>query len=133
MSLDIKKEREIRGMTQEEFAEFLGVNRKTIVSYESGGNIPETKIKMFTRLLGENSYLDKSFEDVNLNNDLSIFYNSKGKRVSDKEICEYIVRNFEKFKEGDIGLKKSIEIEALKILMKAKNLDGTIDIDKIGN
>ena len=133
MSLDIKKEREIRGMTQEEFAEFLGVNRKTIVSYESGGNIPETKIKMFTRLLGESSYLDKSFENVNLNNDLSIFFNSKGKRVSDKEICEYIVRNFEKFKEGDIGLKKSIEIEALKILMKAKNIDGTIDIDKIGN
>ncbi|WP_074408140.1 helix-turn-helix transcriptional regulator [Aquimarina megaterium] len=132
MSLNIKKEREIRGMTQEEFAEFLGVNRKTIVSYESGGNIPETKIKMFTRLLSQNSHLDQSSEE-DLNNTPSKFYNSKGKKVSDKEICEYMVRNFEKFKEGDIGLKKSIEIEALKLLIKAKKPDGTIDIDKIGN
>jgi DNA-binding XRE family transcriptional regulator len=124
MNLNIKREREIRRMTQEEFAEFLGVNRKTIVSYEAGGNIPETKIKMFTKLLSENSLLVK---------ELSIFYNAKGERVPDKEICEYIVQNLERLKQEDIGLKKSIDIEALKVLMKARKSDGTIDIDKIGN
>jgi DNA-binding XRE family transcriptional regulator len=122
--LDIKKERTNRGMTQQQFAELLGVTRKTIVSYEAGGNIPETKIKMFTKLLSENSPLVK---------ELSIFYDVKGERVPDKEICEYIVQNLERFKQEDIGLKKSIDIEALKVLMKARKSDGTIDIDKIGN
>ncbi|WP_062057335.1 helix-turn-helix domain-containing protein [Aquimarina longa] len=128
MSLDIKKEREKRGMTQEQFAELLGVNKKTIVNYESGGNIPETKLKMFTRVLYENCPNTSLIEDS-----YSIFYDIKGRKISDKEVCEYVVRNLDRLKESDVGLRKSIDIEALKILVKAKKPDGTIDVDKVGN
>lgn len=36
----IKKLREERGMTQEEFAEFCGVSRLSILRYENGSSIP---------------------------------------------------------------------------------------------
>ena len=56
--LDIKKEREKRGLTQEDFASLLGVSRKTIVNYESGGNIPDTKEKIFKRILSKSTQTD---------------------------------------------------------------------------
>jgi transcriptional regulator with XRE-family HTH domain len=64
--LDIKAEREKRGMTQDEFADLLGVSRKTIVNYESGGNIPDTKEKIFSRILSNNTHVSEPDTDYGI-------------------------------------------------------------------
>ncbi len=61
----------------------------------------------------------------------SKFYNKDGSPATLKQLSEYVVRNVEMFKE-DVAFKNLIDIEALKILLKAKNSEGVVDVDKIG-
>ena len=49
--LDIIKIRKDLGKTQLEFAEFLGVDRRTVINYEQGKKIPLSKIKLLEILL----------------------------------------------------------------------------------
>lgn len=49
--LDIIKIRKDLGKTQLEFAEFLGVDRRTVINYEQGKKIPSSKIKLLGILL----------------------------------------------------------------------------------
>jgi DNA-binding XRE family transcriptional regulator len=49
--LDIIKIRKDLGKTQQEFAEFLGVDRRTVINYEQGKKIPSSKIKLLEILL----------------------------------------------------------------------------------
>lgn len=83
--LNIKEEREKRGLTQEEFAELLGVTRKTIVNYESGSNIPETKEKIFIRILS-NTTLGEKPKTPSLVKD--------GVEVSLEEAAKFVALNF---------------------------------------
>lgn len=50
-SIDVKKIREDLELTQQGFANLLGVDRRTVVNWEQGKKIPESKIKMFALLL----------------------------------------------------------------------------------
>ena len=47
---DVKKLREILGLTQEELAQKIGVTRNTIINYEKGGVIPDSKIQLIQSL-----------------------------------------------------------------------------------
>lgn len=49
--LDIIRIRKGLGMTQLEFAEFLGADRRTIINYEQGKKIPASRIKLLKVLL----------------------------------------------------------------------------------
>lgn len=49
----IKELRHKQGLTQDELAQKLGVSRKTIVNYETGGVIPASKREMLKALLSE--------------------------------------------------------------------------------
>jgi len=49
--LDIIKIRMDLGKNQREFAEFLGVDRRTVINYEQGKKIPSSKIKLLKILL----------------------------------------------------------------------------------
>lgn len=49
-SIDLKKIREDLGLTQQGFASYVGVDRRTIVNWESGGKIPNSRIKMLELL-----------------------------------------------------------------------------------
>ncbi|WP_435263886.1 helix-turn-helix transcriptional regulator [Tenacibaculum sp. nBUS_03] len=53
--LDIKKEREKLGLTQQELADHLGITRKTIITYENKGNIPESKTKLISYFFSQYS------------------------------------------------------------------------------
>lgn len=49
--LDIIKIRKGLQMTQQEFAEFLGADRRTVINYEQGKKIPASRIKLLKVLL----------------------------------------------------------------------------------
>ena len=49
--LEIKKHRKRLGLTQEKLAKMIGVSSKTIVNYEGGGVIPESKKDILSVIL----------------------------------------------------------------------------------
>jgi DNA-binding XRE family transcriptional regulator len=49
--IDIHNIRTSLGMTQIEFAELIGVDRRTIINYEQGKKIPSTKVKLLQLML----------------------------------------------------------------------------------
>jgi transcriptional regulator with XRE-family HTH domain len=53
---DIKKLREMLNISQEKFAEMLGVSLRTIQNYESGGVIPKSKYAMLTSHTARRSF-----------------------------------------------------------------------------
>ncbi len=127
---------------QQDIVDIMNVNKSSVSSALKGDDRYLTNgfLKKFCKsfpqisqawLLNEEGEMLIS-KEVNNNLNLSIFYNKHGERVSDKAISEYATRNIERFIREDIGFKKSIDIEVLKTLMKARKSDGTIDIDKIG-
>lgn len=66
MTIDVKKLRKELGMTQEALAKELGVDRRTIINYEKGEPIPESKVK----LLHFVKYADyKKYDDHNKSTD----------------------------------------------------------------
>jgi DNA-binding XRE family transcriptional regulator len=55
---ELLKIREKLGYTQKEFAEIIGVDRRTIINYEQGRKIPNTKIILL------NTFLNQGFPDL---------------------------------------------------------------------
>lgn len=62
--LDIIKIRRDLGKTQQEFAEFLGVDRRTVINYEQGKKIPASRIKLLEILLSNN---EKQIHEIKSN------------------------------------------------------------------
>jgi len=66
--LDIVKIREEFGFTPTQFAEFIGIDRRTVVNWEKGRTIPESKVLLLEMLLEKkrknntNSVLEESPE-----------------------------------------------------------------------
>lgn len=49
--LDIKKKRKKLGYTQQDLADLIGVSKNTIVNYEKGMKIPDSKIPILSKIL----------------------------------------------------------------------------------
>ena len=47
---NVKKFREELGLSQQKFADQIGVDRRTVVNWEKGNKIPDSKIKLFKLL-----------------------------------------------------------------------------------
>lgn len=101
--LDIKKEREKLKMTQEEFADLLGVTRKTIVNYEGGSNIPESKEKIFTRILS-------NYTQPEINHETNDSYPGYKKIEQDKIdfITKALENNFDELMEDKLFKKEFV-------------------------
>lgn len=52
-ALEIKTIRKKLGLTQADFAKKIGVSRDTVINYERGDKIPDSKIEMLNNLLFE--------------------------------------------------------------------------------
>lgn len=50
-NLEILEIRKSLKMTQQEFGELIGVDKRTIINYEQGKKIPSTKVKILELLL----------------------------------------------------------------------------------
>jgi transcriptional regulator with XRE-family HTH domain len=49
--LDVAKVRADMGLTQQEFGELIGVDRRTVINYEQGKVIPISKVKLLDLLM----------------------------------------------------------------------------------
>lgn len=67
-NLELKNRRKEIGLTQQELADLLGVSKNTIVNYEKGLKIPESKIPLLIKTLYENNNIYKD-EKVNIVNE----------------------------------------------------------------
>jgi len=63
-NLEIKKRRKELGFTQQELADLIGVSKNTIVNYEKGLKIPDSKIPLLNKTLFENYNIE---HDLNAN------------------------------------------------------------------
>jgi len=137
ITLDIKKERINRDLTQQEFADLLGVTRKTIVNYESGGNITISKEKLFKNIL-RNFDIEKTSsvkglvaENIKRIDDISLEkILKKFKNIDDDEFALYF--DYKKDKILKHPLIKSIikseawgimEQEMRNLIVETKNKD----------
>lgn len=50
----LKELRKVVGLTQDQLAEMIGVTRKTIINYENGGVIPDSKVTLLEMVLTKN-------------------------------------------------------------------------------
>lgn len=60
----IEYERLKRGMTQEEFAQFLGVSRGTLAHHERGRNISLKLMKLYAQKLGDGLLVEYAKEKL---------------------------------------------------------------------
>jgi DNA-binding XRE family transcriptional regulator len=69
---DINNIRTGLGMTQVEFAELIGVDRRTIINYEQGKKIPSTKVKLLQFMMdnGVAANLDNKKDRANIKSNL---------------------------------------------------------------
>lgn len=82
--LNIKESRKKLNLTQEQLARKLGVSRKTLISYENGGVIPETKRELLLTILSS----DEDF--YNLKEPASIYQKISGYEQKINQLREEI-------------------------------------------
>lgn len=100
--LDIIKIRMDLGKTQKEFAEFLGVDRRTVINYEQGQKIPDSKIKLLKILLANVKGA-----------------NGEAKNLISQRVVNPSLENIESLKSDISDLKD--HIKTLKDLVEEKN------------
>lgn len=64
--IDVKSIREELGLSKQEFANKIGVERRTVDNYEKGSIIPETRIRYFKQLIEEK----RNFKNSSVNNNI---------------------------------------------------------------
>lgn len=85
--LDVKAARKKLGFTQQELADKLHVDRRTIINYEKGSNIPESKVKLIHYMLEEHEKVQENVKPLHIvepqelltNKNGNVFYEKNGK------------------------------------------------------
>lgn len=84
-ALDIKENRKKLKLTQEELAKLLGVSKRTVINYEKGEVIPETKSELLRKIFSESENeiprKVKYINDVvvlNTDEEIEVFRNKNG-------------------------------------------------------
>lgn len=112
--LDVIRIRKQFGLTQEGFAKLLGCDRRTIINYEQGSKIPDSKVKLINMVL----------------DDISVVKKNNLPTHNDKDKSDEFIEN----KEGEISELKD-HISTLKQLIKEKDIINDYlrkEIDKLG-
>jgi len=91
---ELKTKRKSKGWTQSELAQKIGVSKGTVINYEKGKKIPESKTKILTEVFSSNEVLLFPLSDkLNI---LSRELREKAEQNEDpsKYILEYILPKF---------------------------------------
>jgi transcriptional regulator with XRE-family HTH domain len=77
-TIDILKIRKNLALTQQEFGELIGVDRRTVINYEQGKKVPASKVKLL-QLMIDNGLTEvplekkeKTLKKIELHNDADI-------------------------------------------------------------
>lgn len=71
--LQIREFRKRNKITQAELAQQLGISRNTLVSYENGDVIPETKMKLLSSVLGEIENPNNEKPEIKVNKGIAYY------------------------------------------------------------
>ncbi len=120
--LDIKKIREILGVTQKQLAEMVGVSVNTIQNWESGGKIPKSKHPILQSLTAKPHIV---YGGQHVQNGDAINGDKIVQEVADvKETVEEAVQE-------EVNIKKVVACEANRLLSlleaKQRSLDTLIE------
>ena len=103
--LDVKKIRESLGMTQEKFAEILGVHTRTVQNWESGSTIPESK-RTILRDVAEQRH-DGGGEQHNVNGDNIMTVNGT---IHADSLVELLIQKERSLQESQTQITKLLNI-----------------------
>lgn len=112
---DVKNLRKKLNLTQVEFAEFIGVDRRTIINYEQGEPIPKSRQVYFTTLMEE-------FESKNSLPKTEILNVEKGMPNHNTEIVEIEKKSLLDSKYIK-ALEELIKLKDENLLLMNKNRD----------
>lgn len=117
---DIKNLRKKLKLSQKDFGAKIGVSRQTIVNYENGDKIPDSKKQLLSNLLQEEAALYKTQKQSN------IYIEKGGVKFTLEEAC-YLVAKYEKEALQENIFKNIIHKNSLKMILSAVNNDGVFD------
>lgn len=112
--LDIKKIREEFGMIQQDFADLIGINRKTVMNWEKGMLVPKSKIKHIEFLVEQKRVNDNTKNLINTT-ESSELLESKIEGLIDhiktlKGLIEEKTIISDMYKSENLRLKEEIEL-----------------------
>ena len=100
----IKDYRLKNSLTQERLAEILGISKRTIINYEKGEKIPETKSAIFHKLFAEDHIIVTKKENT------SRYTIKERDRISDEVVNDW------DFFMGNERLRRKVYREAITLL-----------------
>jgi transcriptional regulator with XRE-family HTH domain len=127
-ALDIKEKREKLGLTQEQLAKKVGVSKNTILNYEKGKVIPDSKRELLEQILNnENPNIVN--EPITIYKKTSINFEGKIKQIEElikerREIIKLFDKDLEKINHQEEIIKLlQIRIEIIKEAQTDKEQD----------
>lgn len=103
--LDVKKIRESLGMTQEKFAEILGVHTRTVQNWESGSTIPESKRTILRDVAEQRHYGGGEQHNVNGDNIMTV-----NGTIHADSLVELLIQKERSLQESQIQITKLLNI-----------------------
>jgi transcriptional regulator with XRE-family HTH domain len=121
--IDIFKIREELGLTQQKFADLIGVDRRTVINYEQGSKIPESKTKLLEMLLAEKRKPKNNIiqERIEINNTPTI--DNLNREVLD---LKDHIRTLKEFLEEKSKLSEMYKNENLSLREKLSKHEGNV-------
>ncbi len=118
-SIDIIKIREELGLTQQKFADRIGVDRRTVVNWEHGKKIPDSKVKLFEMLLE----MERKPNGINLFDEKPEVKNTPSTDLT-REILELKdhIKTLKEFLDGKTTIAELYKSENLKLKEEIETL-----------
>ena len=112
--LEISAIREEFGMTQQNFADLIGINRKTVMNWEKGMLIPDSKLKLLGYIINEKRVNDNN-KNLVVTTESSELLESKIEGLNDhiktlKGLIEEKTIILDMYKAENLRLKEELEL-----------------------
>ena len=121
--IDIFKIRQDLGLTQQKFADLLGVDRRTVINYEQGSKIPDSKTKLLELLLADRKKPKNNIIEERIEIDNTFSIDNLNREVLD---LKDHIRTLKEFLEEKSKLSEMYKNENLSLRDKLSKYEGNI-------